>query len=181
MRFDLQDVAPQVRLVTQLGRAALFALFVGGLVLIGYVTYHYTQAGLWDSLHAFAVAGLLLVDSLFGWIGVAVILPPATWIEVDDTGVRIGYANGKILGREWSSEEIVLRLYRTDGTNDWISKGHPGYGFTVDRQPFRAFLNSEAAEAILKTALDHGLITIDRPCGRKGWTRLDIASRGASA
>lgn len=179
MRFDLRDVAPQVRRVTQLGRVALLALFIGGLVLIGYVVYHFTQAGLWDELHAAAVVGLLIVDSLFGWIGVTVILPPAAWVEVDDKGVRIGYASGRILGREWSSEETVLRLYRTDGTNDWISKGRPAFGFTVDRQPFRAFLNSDAAEAILRIGRDHGLVAIDRPCGRKGWTRLDLTKASA--
>jgi hypothetical protein len=145
------------------------------LALIGYVVYHYTSAGVWDILHVVAVAGLLLVDSLVGWVAFVVITPPAEWVEVDQKGVRMGYESGRILGRDWSDEDIILRLYRTDGTSDWISKGRPAFAFTVDREPFRAFLTPQAAETIRRAGLEHGLITSDIPCTRKGWKREDLS------
>ena len=175
VRFDVSRVNPRYRrFVHAFGiGAACFVVLMA--VWIGYGTFEMFQKGIPAEITLLGLALICFIIAGFGWIASMMLAPFATWVEVDDQGVRFGAVSSPIWQHNWDEPSFRLALDQTDGVWDSISKGEPAWTAAIGRTSYRALLTREAFDSITGVATRHGLTQTRGPSSRRGWTRIVVA------
>ena len=175
-RYDLREFkdVPWVR------HMAWFRAGFGVTVLaVGAIIFYYDIEALiltrnLPSAEVALFAALALVWLLFAWLLLR-LGPAASFLVVDDDGLRLEYGRGGLDLRRWSDPNFVTRGRRTGGVGDSISRGLAVQSiFGPHGGSQETFVPSAALEEIFGEARRRGL-TISERASRPGWTIYSIS------
>ncbi len=175
-RFDLTEVrALRVTRRTQRFHSLLRALFAFGIVAIGaWVTDFVIRNG-WTTTSAAGVGSEVAASILFGWI-VIMTGPGAQVVEVNEAGVELGFAGGRIWRRGWNDDRFRLNVFQSRNPSEdraRVQLIQLGSGVW----PVTNFLTVPAFDALLSGARQHGLSVLAFSVSRQGGTWYRIARR----
>jgi hypothetical protein len=168
-RYDLRDANNFAWVLFQrwfsLG-LRVFVVLMG--IAIAYDGYH--VIAIRAPIIQFVALGFLLwVWSLFAWISFR-FRPPASYLTIDESGMRLDYNRGSPDIRSWRDARLRIRGRRTDGVKDSISRGKPLQSVFGPRGGYQeSFLPRAALDELFQEAKRHGLGVSER-FSRPGWT-----------
>jgi len=174
MRFDLSGAVPQYK-----ARARFVHWIASGAVLLGVVGWiviflMFRATDSWTPLTVAALIGIAFVTILFAIIGRLSAAGPMVF-EVDGSGVRAVFANGRARGVTWGDPHVRLQLATNSGPSDRSSRGPV---FSVSLGGTRNIFVTEAAyRAVLEEAGRQGLATAPVTYRSAGWTGVILARR----
>lgn len=154
-------------------RLGLRALVVGSGLGVAYNVDLALVVGSLSSARLAAVAGLVLLWGLFAGIA-ASMRASAAGLVVDDEGITLEYAHGRVDRRSWRDPRIRIRGRRTAGVDDVISQGRPMQSiFGPSGGISESWVPKAALEEIFVKADQLGLL-VSEPDGPPGWKRYSI-------
>lgn len=119
---------------------------------------------------------LPLVSALLGTLGFAAFAwgSQATSLTLGNEGIVLEYGRRKFLIGKWSDPRIVIRGVRTEGVDDYQSRGRPRQAIWGRMRGLStSWIPPEAYEEAIRLAKEHGLHMEEVPV-RRGWTRYTL-------
>jgi hypothetical protein len=179
LTFDLRDTRnyPLARNARN-GRWLFLGLFVfvaGGFL---YAVVSFAAKGAWTATNLTFLALGIWICGMFAYIAVGY-TPQAEYLELNERGMQLRYASGRIQTILWADPKLKLKLERNE-LSGRAARPMPSMWVLLGNRPSQNYLTQEAFDELIRQARGRGLTVGIRPARRPGWTRFNITPKSVT-
>jgi hypothetical protein len=171
MRFDLAGVDPRYYARVRVGRLVALSGVAIGVVGAAALSVEFAISGRLTQVGASELAGAIVLAALFGLV-LSAAKPAPRFFEVDSSGIRAIYANGRVEGVTWNSPGLRVVLGIGSRERDLSPSGTPAYAVWFRSTNYR--VTREAYDAIVEEADRQHLSVTPDPRSVAGWSGTNI-------